>query len=464
MKKLVLAAVIITVPAFAFGAAGVTSVFDIGIGVRAQSMGGAYAAAADDSASAYFNPSGLDTLDRVEIHGAYIPLFLDASFNYLTFGIPTVDFGCIGFSFALINTEGITFRDSIGNEISDESQNLVEIIAGWGRSFFDDRLSMGFNIKLDNHSMASYNDLGFGMDMGFLYRVIDTNAQKLNAGIVLENLIEPRFKLSDTTDKLPRQYEAGLSYNRVLSPDMEITGNLDFSFSFDADFEYKAGIELGMFGIFDIRTGYNSYGFFSLGAGLFIADFAAIDYGLVFTGLDTQNRLSLKFRFGPSVSDLRANREKNRRKEIEKQARLLATKELSSLREKIDKLTGEAKKEERFKAFHYSKALESYFDGDLKRALLEFETVYKADDKYMNAQYYISLIKSMSKQVVEGLYSDEILALYRAGVDRYLREDYKGAKEEWERILKIDQYNKLAIENLREVNRLIRDLENIGGE
>ena len=188
----------------------------------------------------------------------------------------------------------------------------------------------------------------------------------------------------------------------------------------------------------------------------------ALDYGVFFSELDVEHRFSLKARFGESVLDQRDNRDKIQQEKIEQKARLLAADELKSMREKIDKMAGEAKKDEFFKALHYTKGLETYYDGDLKRAVVEFETVRQVDPNYMNTNYYIGLIRGELGQGRDQLYSDEILKIYRAGVDKYIKEDYAGAKEEWEKILKIDPYNRLAIENLKEVNSIIRNLEEPG--
>jgi len=196
-----------------------------------------------------------------------------------------------------------------------------------------------------------------------------------------------------------------------------------------------------------------------VGAGAEVADLGSVDYGFFITGLDIAHRVSVKARFGGSISQLRGEKEKIEREKIEKRARALASEELKALREKIDKMTGEAQKAEYFKASHYARGLENYYEGNLKMALLEFETVAQVDAGYMNTRYYAGLIKGILGQGKEDLYSPEIIKLYKSGVSKYVAEDYKGAKQEWEAILKIDPYNRLAIENLKEVNSILRNLE-----
>lgn len=440
-------------------AAGVTSVFDIGLGVRSQSLGGAFVAAADDSSCVYYNPSGLNTLKKIEFMAAYNPLFYDTNFGYVVFGFPTLDFGAFGFSFAAFNTREITFRDISGNPLDIVSQSLLEIIAGWGGNIYYKELQVGLNLKVDFQSLNESNDTGFGIDLGFLYPWDITKNDKLNFALVFRNLIEPQIKLSLRNDFIPRQYILGINYVKLFNDDFSGQLFIDLYAPFNIDFIVKTGIEVMIYKVFYLRTGYDAYNIYSLGAGVEFFKTSFFDYGFFITAIGMQHRVSLRFVFGENVIEERLNKEKLEAQKIEKRARLLAAEELKNMRQKIDKIEGELKQKEYFKAIHYTRGLENYYDNNLKMALIEFETVYQADQNYMNTLYYISLIKNILGQGRDALYSEEIIKLYRAGVEKYVKEDYNGAKQEWEKILKLDPYNRLAIENLREVNSILRNLE-----
>src|ERR1035437_444727 len=457
MKKVMLAFVLALFPTIsAASAAGVTSVFDIGTSVRAQSMGGAFSAVSGDSAGVYFNPALLDTVEKIEIQAAYMPLFFDTTYNYLCSAVPTLDIGAFGFSAAMFNTDKISFRDSSGIKTGDSSQFIMELIAGWGMFLIGNDLSVGLNIKLDYHNIARYaNAMTYGMDLGAYYRAINDKDQILAAALVLKNTLEPDFKLSGTNDSIPRQLIAGASYERILTGDITGAVNLDVIIPVGTDFDLKAGMEFIFFKMVAIRAGYSTYGIMSAGAGLTLFDSITLDYGIFMTELDTQNRFALKYAFGDNVADLRKRKEEIEEQKIEKMAKVMAAKQLEQLRGNIDKM----KDKERFKALHYSKGLEAYFDADLKMSLAEFQTVYDIDSEYMSVTYYTSYIKGLMARTKQGAYSDDVVNLYRDGVSLYLKQDYKGAKAKWESILKIDPYNKLAIENLKEVNSLLRELE-----
>jgi hypothetical protein len=460
MKRLFMAfsaGIILSVQAFA--AAGITSVFDIGVGVRAQSLGGAYAAAEDDSASVFFNPAALQALDKFEVQAAYMPLFLDTVYNHVTIGFPTMDFGSFGFSFAMISTSNVSIRDYTGQETNVTSQLLIEAMAGWAINVYLKELYAGFNIKIDTQGMDAFSDTGFGADLGLMYDMVLDKESSVRAALVLKNTIEPQVKMSAISDIIPRQLILAGNYKRAITKDIITAVYMDLYMPIGIDFVIKAGAEASFFRMFSLRLGFDSFGIYSIGAGAEVLNAYSIDYGFFMTEIGTQHRVSLKARFGDSVLNQRVNKEKLDRERIEKRARLLAAEELKTLRDKIDRMTGEVKKNEYFKAMHYARGLENYGDANMKMSLLEFETVFQADPDYMNVRYYIGLIKGILGQEKDKLYADEIVKLYRAGVDRYVKEDYAGAKAEWEKILKIDPYNRLAIDNLKEVNSILRNLE-----
>ena len=52
--------------------------------------------------------------------------------------------------------------------------------------------------------------------------------------------------------------------------------------------------------------------------------------------------------------------------------------------------------------------------------------------------------------------------LYYAGVDLFVQKKYQEAINEWEKILAIDQYNKLALRNIKEAKSRLRKLKELG--
>jgi len=439
--------------------------FDIGVGTRVQSMGGAYIAGIKDSSSIFYNPAMLQTLERYEFQAAYMPVFADTVYNYFAAGVPTVDYGSFGFSVSSISTGNITVADNYGVIAGETSQMLIEMILGWGNSFFYDRFYAGAGIKIDYQSLYDYSDAGFGIDAGVVYEIFRGSDSSLRGGAVIKNIIKPGIKLVSENSIFPRRYIAGFSYSKRFSGDINAMFNFDVEIPVETGLDMALGAETEIFEIFSLRAGYNTIGYFSVGAGVEVFGSAGIDYGFFIQEPDFRHMFSLKMMFGNNVPKMREEKEIIEQKKIEDKARLMAGRELKRLREQIDVMRGEIRreteKEEYFKAFHYSKGLEAYGEGELPRALEEFETVKKADPSYLNTRYYSSFIQGLLERSREERYSDEILELYRKGVGSYMAGDYEKARDYWNRILEIDRYNKLAIENLKDVNRMLREIEDI---
>lgn len=470
MKKatIIIVMMVVTSASCFASVAGLTSPLDIGFGVRAQTLGGAFVAGINDSGSVYFNPAGLATEERVELQASYVSLLQDTAYQYVAAGLPTVDYGAFGVSFARLGTNNITLRDASSAITGISSQNLIEVITGWGTNVLDKNLYAGINMKLDYQDLIGASDTGFAMDMGILYR-LDLSGNNINAGLIIKNLIEPQIKLQSDFDNIMRYCALGLSYMRNFTDDgaYGIGIYADFTPPVAVDYEFDGGIELKIFKYFFLRAGYSTFNISSFGAGFDLLDTVSIDYGMFMTEVDTENRVSLKVKFGESVPKMQANKQAIEEKKIADKARELVAKEMEKAQKELEKLKAElltqkndAVKQEYFKSFHYTKGLEGYYANDYKLSYAEFDTVYKADPNYLNVKYYYSLLKSIMEKQGAEVYSEKILEIYRKGVDLYMKEDYKGAKAEWEKILAIDQYNKLALENIKEVNDLIMRLEN----
>ncbi len=461
MKTAFKAVLLLMLPAFCFAtSAGVTSLFDIGMGVRAQSMGCAFIGGEGDSSSIKSNPAALFTLDRFELQAAYTPMYFDTVYNYISAALPTTDFGAFGASAALMSTGSIIMRDEDGAETGKTSQLLAEFTAAYSNKLYFEGLRGGLAVKVDHHGIAGFSDTSFGADIGLQYSMKLNDKHSVTAGALLRNILEPSINLNGNADIYPRQALLGAGYTGDFT-NLALSVFADGSIPVGTEFEYMAGMELAILKTFFVRGGYNSYGIISFGAGVAVMDSYMLDYGFFMNEIEGQHRISLKVRLGDNISDLRARKEEIEAKKIEEKAKIMVSKELSTMKSSLDKIKKESAKAEYFKASHYTKALEAYYENDYKRAILEFETVYRLDTNYLNTAYYVSMVKTILRKSNEEMYSEAILKLYKSGVDKYVNEDYRGAKSEWEKILAIDPYNRLALDNLKEVNSILLSIEKI---
>jgi len=116
--------------------------------------------------------------------------------------------------------------------------------------------------------------------------------------------------------------------------------------------------------------------------------------------------------------------------------------------------------DETFKSEKYALGLQLYSDGEYEEALVEFEAVARFDPNYLKVQEYIARVKAEMRDV--RTYSPEILTIYYNGIDLFVQKKYEEAIVEWEKILKIDPYNKLARRNIREARERLKKLKELG--
>jgi len=116
--------------------------------------------------------------------------------------------------------------------------------------------------------------------------------------------------------------------------------------------------------------------------------------------------------------------------------------------------------DEAFKSEKYALGLQLYSDGEYEEALAEFETVARFDPNYLNIQEYINRTKGEMRDV--STYSPEILTIYYEGIDLFVQKKYEEAINEWNKMLEIDPYNKLARRNIKEASDRLKKLKELG--
>lgn len=136
------------------------------------------------------------------------------------------------------------------------------------------------------------------------------------------------------------------------------------------------------------------------------------------------------------------------------------TEELDNkLKAERSKLKKQLTADDQFKRHHYTKGIELYEKGDYDGAITEFNSVLRFDPDYIEASEYLKKAKGAKKK--PSTYPKKIMDLYYKGIDFYVAGEYKKSVIEWKKILRIDPYNKLALRNIRDAERKIKELEKI---
>ncbi|MDD5066131.1 MAG: tetratricopeptide repeat protein, partial [bacterium] len=114
---------------------------------------------------------------------------------------------------------------------------------------------------------------------------------------------------------------------------------------------------------------------------------------------------------------------------------------------------------EQVKIQHYNNGMDYFEKDDYDGAIKEMEAVLKLDPGHKQAREYLQ--RSLAAKKNPMTYSKEIMDLYYQGIDFYVAGDYKKAIDVWNRILKLDPYNNLALKNIADAEKKLKELERL---
>ena len=178
MKELVIVVAVALAGSTAFGQVtktGTTSAkfLSIGIGPRANSMGGAFTAVDGDASALYWNPAGAASITKSQVLFSYASLFkdLDIDLNYIALVVPGGDAGNFGLSLTALDygemdvtTEyfqegtGETFTASSYAFALSYSRNITESFA------------FGVTAKYIRESIMNSSADGIAFDVGTVFK------------------------------------------------------------------------------------------------------------------------------------------------------------------------------------------------------------------------------------------------------------------------------------------------------
>jgi F plasmid transfer operon protein TraF len=170
------------------------------VGVRAQGMGGAFTAVADDSTATWWNPAGL-------AGGAFIngiieythPPGSDDSVKGVSAAFPA-----LGISYYRLPLSQIRVSSAVGTSGPSEiDQGVLSVYGATVAQSFGTHLVIGSTIKLMRAS-----DTSRGLDLGAM-----ATFGRARLGVAVRNVNQPEFGSGDAVLKLHRQARAGFAFS-----------------------------------------------------------------------------------------------------------------------------------------------------------------------------------------------------------------------------------------------------------
>jgi len=306
----------------------------IGVGPRAQGMGGSFVAIADDGSATYWNPAGLMSQRNPAVSLFHNPWVLDINHEYLNITIPTGEIGVLGFFYSALTMdekEVTTIAEQDGTGIYYSTLDMA-----FGLSYasqMSDRLSYGFSVKYIR--LSAYNEVAstFAVDIG---SILKTDFYGMSIGMSLSNFggelrYEGRDLLEDVdtapeidgnihTDvnlvteswPLPLLIRIGVGLELIGGEDAPVRSDrnsmivaLDATHPNDGPEFVSLGVEYGLHKSVFLRAGYrfnHVHEAMTFGAGIALKvqpfGITKIDYAVIPMGVfDHTSQVSLEFSF-----------------------------------------------------------------------------------------------------------------------------------------------------------------------
>lgn len=259
---------------FAFGflfsipANGQSELLSNGIGARSLALGGGSAAYPVDATAQYWNPAGLDLVERNHV-SVFLTRFHENSILSsagLTF--QTRSKGTFGINYLNFSVNGIQRRQNDGT--TNGFMNFYDrmLLIGYGKNI-SKNMSIGFNFKIRQQVFTGIFSSNYapGADMGFIYRPHLKNLifQHISVGLMIWNIVPPKIKFH-SINKLPRVLRIGLLKQFKFSQH-EINCLADLNFQKNESHRFHLGLEYSYREWLHIRLGDNQGGA-NLGIGM----------------------------------------------------------------------------------------------------------------------------------------------------------------------------------------------------
>ncbi len=303
----------------------------VGEGARANAMGEAFVAVADDSSAIYWNPAGLTQLDSDElstgVSDRYDGLAKVAELNYARRSTK----GMWGFGYLGSYVNDIEITPSLTqDDLNNINTGTFAPVNNPTKSIQDHALLVSFARPLapgSPHSLGAttkviYKDMlgmvqGYGasVDIGYLYTApssrfrFGTNVQNLASLTSYSGNIDNLGVRATATESYIPNIKTGISYTpatRILNGKLMFALDADVLWSFALD-DYRAGLEYSFGDIISLRAGKifarqsDSTEDYTLGLGLRLKSIL-IDFSFLTSELGDTTRVTLAYRLGGSYS------------------------------------------------------------------------------------------------------------------------------------------------------------------
>ncbi len=230
--------------------ASVYDFLNVGIAARPNAMGGNFCAISNDVHALYWNPSGLNGIEKEMLSTGLVLYVADIKFGEVSYALNKGQ-NTFGFGLNYVNYGSIERRGENNENLGSFTPMDMLFLSAMSRSLSDD-LSVGLSVKLVYEKIDSFTSYGAGTDIGIQYIMRERH---LTVALLGKN-IGKQFK-AHYQDKasFPVSVTAGFSFHP-----MDIL-NVNFDFTkilTDSRTITGLGAEWWLIPMFALRAGYSN--------------------------------------------------------------------------------------------------------------------------------------------------------------------------------------------------------------
>lgn len=276
---------------------------------RAAALAGSYVANNDDPNVIFYNPAGINFLDKNPTSFSFLKHLVDINSASLTYSQNFEDIGRFAVAVQYINYGSFTKADASGAELGEFGAGEFAFIIGYGNEL-DENFYYGANAKFIYSGIADYSATGLALDLGLHYTIPDDD---WNFGLSILNFGTQLSSYFDKKEDLPLDIRVGLSKRLAHTPFKFYLSlnklNEDYENFGDRFKQITAGVEIIFNSPLRIRLGYDNekrkdykvgstagLAGFNIGLGFNVSDYT-IDYAF-----SSMGSIGALHRFGVSTT------------------------------------------------------------------------------------------------------------------------------------------------------------------